>query len=833
MFCLSHWCMSVSKDFLLNTFVSEDYPGKMCQTNPANNRKSSNESSYRKQIRPCLLDLVISLYISVVNLDPVSLVKNQSLNSPTSEALKNSPQVGDMETMDYTIINSMNSSTNEDMLSAMGDNNHRRGLTSFDQQIENVSSLKKAAHLILLHFMNFMGHFPLPKLRTASLSALINENDDNPYVSSAQCDKVDYESLNAPNVLVFTINDTCLMSFVELPIEAFDSSIWTKFLSCNSTDAINLLAAKPIRIIIRNVLGKFAWDSIMLASPLVPDKNPISRPLSSLASDQSAKSTSPDMDDEEDEKAMNSYKNSLAKDSLELLVNSIYETTPECRSKISTTNDDFLHSLNQMPEAVDTLALLINQHFQESQFNEDSEFNSRHFRTNPDRTSPEIVSIDNNNEYDSSNDSSSTDLLDPVKAFQYCRQMIEQFGFLSWEKRKQIELLSKSQSTVRELRHLDNQQFRDQHKIAVIYVGPCQETRESILLNKSGSRAFEEFVSRLGWEVNLATHAGFMGGLQSNLSTGLTAPYYADSFNEVIFHVSTRLEPVNNECNGNTSQQQSIDKQLMNMKMRHLGNDEIHIVWSEHYKEYRRSILATEFGDVLIVIYPLPVNTFPNLFRIQIMRKAEVPFFGPLFHGAVVHRDELAGLVRATAINASRGKRLNMDEYKPYFETRYDTIKNLITKYKDPTIFEEFANRIYAPRYDLLHSEKSYATYDLTKLMDSGFITLEDFIQCTMQTNQSLVSIPSTPHSMTNEPTSPASSTISSEISFSQHPYQARSSQSPSIQSPAVMDSTSMMPSFKMVSVSGNYPVPPSTSSTTSSGTSLRGLRPSSRSSFK
>ncbi|XP_075587715.1 ral GTPase-activating protein subunit alpha-1 isoform X1 [Dermatophagoides farinae] len=843
MFCLSHWCMSVSKDFLLNTFVTEEYPGKICQPNPIiNNRKSSDESSRSNQIKPCLLDLVISLYISVVNLDPVALVKNQSLNSSTSEALKNSPQVGDMDTMDYTIISSTNSPRNEDMLTTMNNNNRHRGggLTpSFDQQIENVSTLKKAANLILLHFMNFMGHFPLPKLRSALLSALINENDDNPYVSSAQYDKVDYESLNAPNVLVFTINDTCLMSFVELPIEAFDSTIWTKFLSSTTSDSFSLFSAKPIRIIIRNVLGKFAWDSIMLASPLVPDKNSISRPLSSLASDQSAKSTSPDLADEEDENAMNCYKNSLAKDSLELLVNSIYETTPECRPKTLTTNDDFLHSLNQMPEAVDTLALLINQHFQESQFNEDPEFNSRHFKVNPDQSSPDIASIDNNS-YNSSTDSSSTDLLDPVKAFQHCRQMIEQFGFLSWEKRKQIELLSKSQSTVRELRHLDNQQFRDQHKIAVIYVGPCQETRESILLNKSGSRAFEEFVSRIGWEVNLATHAGFMGGLQSNLSTGLTAPYYADSFNEVIFHVSTRLEPVNNELlNANTSQQQqqqSIDKQqLMNMKMRHLGNDEIHIVWSEHYKEYRRSILATEFGDVLIVIYPLPANTFPNLFRIQIMRKAEVPFFGPLFHGAVVHRDELAGLVRATAINASRGKRLNMDDYKPYFETRHDTIKNLITKYKDPTIFEEFANRIYAPRYDLLHSEKLYATYDLTKLMDSGFITLEDFIHCTLKTNQSLVSIPSTPHSMTNEPTSPASSTMSSEISFCQQQYQTMSSpQSPSIQSPAVMggDSSAMMMSFKMANVSGHYPGPPSTSSN-SSGTSLRGLRPSSRSSFK
>lgn len=42
-------------------------------------------------------------------------------------------------------------------------------------------------------------------------------------------------------------------------------------------------------------------------------------------------------------------------------------------------------------------------------------------------------------------------------------------------------------------------------------------------------------------QVDLSTHCGFMGGLQRNGSTGQTAPYYATSTVEVIFHVSTRM----------------------------------------------------------------------------------------------------------------------------------------------------------------------------------------------------------------------------------------------------------------------------------------------------
>lgn len=42
-------------------------------------------------------------------------------------------------------------------------------------------------------------------------------------------------------------------------------------------------------------------------------------------------------------------------------------------------------------------------------------------------------------------------------------------------------------------------------------------------------------------QVELESHTGFMGGLQRNRTTGVTAPYYATSFSELILHVSTRM----------------------------------------------------------------------------------------------------------------------------------------------------------------------------------------------------------------------------------------------------------------------------------------------------
>ena len=137
-------------------------------------------------------------------------------------------------------------------------------------------------------------------------------------------------------------------------------------------------------------------------------------------------------------------------------------------------------------------------------------------------------------------------------------------------------------------------------KFSVIYVAEGQEDKQSILSNSCGSVAFEDFVAGLGWEVELETHTGFMGGLSKSKATGETAPYFATSFVEVMFHVATRMPSHSDEA--------------LITKTRHLGNDEVHIVWSEHSRDYRREILPTEFCDVLIIIYPLE----NDLFRIQV-----------------------------------------------------------------------------------------------------------------------------------------------------------------------------------------------------------------------
>ena len=56
------------------------------------------------------------------------------------------------------------------------------------------------------------------------------------------------------------------------------------------------------------------------------------------------------------------------------------------------------------------------------------------------------------------------------------------------------------------------------------------------------------------------------------------------------------------------------------VQKRHVGNDNVHVVWSKHKRDYSPTTITSQFNDAHIVVYPLP----NGLFRIQIFKKAKV-----------------------------------------------------------------------------------------------------------------------------------------------------------------------------------------------------------------
>ncbi|KAI1298893.1 Ral GTPase-activating protein subunit alpha-2 [Mortierella claussenii] len=259
----------------------------------------------------------------------------------------------------------------------------------------------------------------------------------------------------------------------------------------------------------------------------------------------------------------------------------------------------------------------------------------------------------------------------PLDSYQHSRLLLSHLGFLCFDRFQEhnFVLLNQTASLKRDLKSLDKKSGRETFKIAILYVAAGQEGEKAILHNSKGSAAYSRFVGDLGWEVDLADHAGYMGGLEHNGSNGATAMYYCSSTLEVIFHEVVRMPT-------------DPDDPRQVKKKRHVGNDHVHIVWSEHSRAYDRSTIGGDFGNVIIVLTPIPemridqdgqlmvyrgsslsdkngtsqskLQDGSDLVSIEVIRDTNLPVFGPLVDGMVVPMSQLGRLVRQTAIHAAR-----------------------------------------------------------------------------------------------------------------------------------------------------------------------------------
>uniref|UniRef100_A0A672J9X0 Rap-GAP domain-containing protein n=1 Tax=Salarias fasciatus TaxID=181472 RepID=A0A672J9X0_SALFA len=424
------------------------------------------------------------------------------------------------------------------------------------------------------------------------------------------------EVFKSPNLQLFVFNDSTLVSYLQIPAEP-------------PTVGQPPHPSSQVRVIVRDISGKYSWDGTILYCTSQED-----------SVDPTAFS-----DDEADV--------------LDALLDGLGHSSPECLPHPQLRLNQPApspHGMNLEQENAILEAILRQAEQEEAQV----------------RRWEADVSFRAACQREPSHQ-------EPKAPFYFCRLLLNDLGMNSWDRRKSFHLLKKNSKLLRELKNLDSRQCRETHKIALFYIGEGQEDKCSILSNSAGSQAFEDFVSGLGWEVDLATHCGFMGGLQRNGSTGLTAPYYATSTVEVIYHVSTRMPSDSDDS--------------LTKKLRHLGNDEVHIVWSEHTRDYRRGIIPTDFGDVLIVIYPMK----NHMYFIQIMKKPQVPFFGPLFNGAIVTGTLLPSLVRATCINASRAVKSRLTLYQSFYEERALYLEAIVQNHREVMTFEDFASQVFSP----------------------------------------------------------------------------------------------------------------------------------------
>ncbi|PKC73960.1 hypothetical protein RhiirA1_437238 [Rhizophagus irregularis] len=547
----------------------------------------------------------------------------------------------------------------------------------FDNSAEDVNFVKEIALFVLLHLTHHLDNFS-PIHGPAMMHSTL--------VGPMGADTKDDEASN--NYHYFSFNDTTIITLVEMPGK--DSSV--------------------SRMIIRDFTGKYSWDSKLFYENMHSTENNLIKSNNMICENMMFRSdikveSNSSFDSFEDENGLPQNCRSDQVNMLDNLLQHIDEQTSSATLNQtyppSSTSGDLLLLEKELDRHVQEEILYDKAINTQAQSWYDTVVSVRNNTLRDDNKSFNSLSRSPLYSRSTSHSSLGADfslsksflpVLPPVaekpsETYQQCRLFLSHFGWLTPESLNDgtICVLNKGSTLFRDIRLLDKKHAREVFKFALLYVAPGQDDEQSILHNTSGSEKYNEFVQSLGWEIDLTTHPGYLGGLERNCSNGLTAVYYCTSTIEVIFHDATKMPTDPND-----------PKQLR--KKRHIGNDHVHIVWNENRRDYRKSTIGGDFGNVQIVISPLP----NELYSVDIYRDSKIPPFGPLLHGMVISRNVLGPLVRMTAIQAFRNSLHNINSinstiYQHSYMERAADIQMIMSKYKNNncSTFEAFMSKIF------------------------------------------------------------------------------------------------------------------------------------------
>ena len=152
-------------------------------------------------------------------------------------------------------------------------------------------------------------------------------------------------------------------------------------------------------------------------------------------------------------------------------------------------------------------------------------------------------------------------------------------------------------------------------KFGIIYQKVNQTTEEAMFGNKTHSVAMERFLELIGQRIDLSSHSGYRGGLDTTFGhTGKESVYTQHMGKEIMFHVSTLLP------------HSGTDHQQLHRK-RHIGNDIVSLVFQEGSTPFSPDMVTSHFLHAYLVVQPIHPHT--DRYRVSVTARADVPDFGP------------------------------------------------------------------------------------------------------------------------------------------------------------------------------------------------------------
>ncbi|ELR17421.1 Rap/ranGAP protein, putative [Acanthamoeba castellanii str. Neff] len=224
------------------------------------------------------------------------------------------------------------------------------------------------------------------------------------------------------------------------------------------------------------------------------------------------------------------------------------------------------------------------------------------------------------------------------------------------------ELKSGDEALTRALSILDRTPTTVCAKVGIIYVGEHQETEEQILGNTAGSPRYFSLLNRLGDKIRLKDTAMYAGGLDTREdSDGHYTIHWRSVSTQVVYHVVTMIP-----------NQLHLYRNYQNKK-RHIGNDNVNIVYSDSPKEFKQDTIQGQFNFVHIVVHPLK----EGFYRVEVKKKPQVPSFGPITSVQIVSERAMPTLVRQVALSANLAACLVQDPHLQRYSNLEERLRQL------------------------------------------------------------------------------------------------------------------------------------------------------------
>ena len=274
--------------------------------------------------------------------------------------------------------------------------------------------------------------------------------------------------------------------------------------------------------------------------------------------------------------------------------------------------------------------------------------------------------------------------------FQQSRMFLSHIGYLSLENRSKLFPITMNSSFYEALRQLDEKAERITINVGVLF-GNKNQGEDEWFGNEGGSLDYQEFISTLGWGVNLSSHRGHKGILED---TGCNvAPYWSDYSTEIIFQVTTLIPNRNDIPDHSHKRKAALHCSTLVMWLEDFGSFQSQWIWKH-----------VRYNIIIIVIVPLEFG----LYSVRIFSKNDSYCIGPICDACVLSKSALGHVVRDTCIMAWHKENANKPSST---HARIECIDRIFDLHKKNCNLEQF----YSNQFSVLDQGDQISPLELDR----------------------------------------------------------------------------------------------------------------------